>query len=192
MWPWRVNITTQNLLRLLLLLMLMMRIVLATVCCSFGSWGLVIKLIFCSDFEQKVWSRFEVEVQARFWSWSLVSILLLIFADVWLRFWVNAKSRFWNWNLIKISLRTCHMNSTLGSVVPLAMFLQWDSFLLSYIIFWAEIGHGKVKSGFCARTSPLLCRVHYQKTKPNWACLYKRWYHPFSEIEPNLIFWACQ
>ena len=31
-------------------------IVLATVCCRFGSWGLVIKLNFCSDFQHKVWS----------------------------------------------------------------------------------------------------------------------------------------
>ena len=52
-----------NLLRLLLWLMLMMRIVLATVCCRFGNWGLDINTEhFCSDFEHKVWSRF--------WSWS--------------------------------------------------------------------------------------------------------------------------
>ena len=51
-----------SLLMLLLLLTLIMRIVLATVCCRFGSWGLVIKLKSCSDFELKVWSRF--------WSWS--------------------------------------------------------------------------------------------------------------------------
>ena len=57
---------TQNLMRLLLLLLLVMRIVLATVCCKFGSSGLVIKLNFCSDFEHKVGQDFEVEVQARF------------------------------------------------------------------------------------------------------------------------------
>ena len=73
---------TQNLLRLLLLLMLAMRIMLATVCCRFGSWGLVIKPYFCSDFQHKVWSRF--------WSWSSGGILELKFgqyfaADVWLR-----------------------------------------------------------------------------------------------------------
>jgi len=45
-----------------MLLMLMMRIVLATVYCMLGSWGLVIKPAFCSDFQYKVWSRF--------WSWS--------------------------------------------------------------------------------------------------------------------------
>ena len=32
--------------------------------------------------------------------------------------------RFWRWNLVKICLRTCNMNSTLGSVVPLAMFIN--------------------------------------------------------------------
>ena len=79
------------LLRLLLLLMLMMRIVLATVCCRFGSWGLVIKLSFCSDFEH-FGQDFEVEVQARFWSWSLVGILLLMFGsgykvESWSIFW---------------------------------------------------------------------------------------------------------
>ena len=46
------------LLKLLLLLLLMMRIVLVTICCRFGSWGLVIKLNFCSAFEDKIWSRF--------------------------------------------------------------------------------------------------------------------------------------
>ena len=35
-------------------------------CCRYKSWGSVIKLNFCSDFEHKVWLRFEVEVQARF------------------------------------------------------------------------------------------------------------------------------
>ena len=48
-----MKMPTQNLLRLLLLLMLVMRVVLATVCCRFGSWGLVIKLNFSSDFEHK-------------------------------------------------------------------------------------------------------------------------------------------
>ena len=64
MWPWRVKMPTQNLLRLLLLLMLM-RIVLATIFCRFGRWGLVIKLIFLfrpialfQDFEAEIWSVF--------------------------------------------------------------------------------------------------------------------------------------
>ena len=37
-------------------------------------------------------------------------------------FEVDACSRFWRWNSIKICVRTYNMNSTLGSVVPLAMF----------------------------------------------------------------------
>ena len=63
---WLVKMPTQNLLRLLLLLMLTVRIVLATVCCRLGSWGLIIKLSFCSDFEHKVSSRYEVESCPRF------------------------------------------------------------------------------------------------------------------------------
>ena len=43
----------------------------ATVCWRFGSWGLVIKLNYCSDFEH-FGQDFKVEVEARFWSWSLV------------------------------------------------------------------------------------------------------------------------
>ena len=71
MWPWRVKLPTQQLLRLLLLLMLMMRTVLATVCCRFGGWGLVIKLNFCSDFQHKVWV----------WRWSSGKILKLMFGQ---------------------------------------------------------------------------------------------------------------
>ena len=67
--------------------MLMMRIVLATVCCRFGSWGLFIKLNFCSDFEHNVWSNFKVEVQAKF----EVEILKLMLGrdsedEIWSRF----------------------------------------------------------------------------------------------------------
>ena len=76
----------------------------------------------------------------RFWRWSLVSILLVILGwgyDVlsWSKCWclVDASSRFWRWNLIKICVRTSDItlriyfgkqNSTLGSIVPLAMFLN--------------------------------------------------------------------
>ena len=38
---------------------------LATVCCRFGSWGLVIKLNFCSGFEHFGQDSVEVEVQAK-------------------------------------------------------------------------------------------------------------------------------
>ena len=142
MWRWQlktcwslltdlIDVPPQNLLRLALLLMLMMKIVLATVCCILGSWGLVIKPNFCSDFQH------EVEVQAGFLSWSLINILLLMFCrgyedESWLRCWskvwsifwilslvevvmfgvdfeVNAWSRFWRWSLNKICVWTCDM-----------------------------------------------------------------------------------
>ena len=100
---------------LLLLLMLMMRIVLATVWCILGSWSLVIKPNFCSDFEHKVCSRFwcwssgkifklefghyfASDILQRLQSWILIEMLklgsvnILNFkfsrdGDVWLRFW---------------------------------------------------------------------------------------------------------
>ena len=62
----------------------MLRNLLTIVWCRFGSWSLVIKSIFCPDFEHQVWSRF--------WSWSSGEILKLKFSqyfatDLWLRLW---------------------------------------------------------------------------------------------------------
>ena len=145
MWRWQlktcwslltdlIDVPTQNLLRLALLLMLMMKIVLATVCCILGSWGLVIKPNFCSDFEHKVWSRFwcwssgkifrlafgqyfAADVLQRLWSWILVEMLklglvfwILSLVELVMFSWdfeVNAGSRFWRWSLIKICVWTC-------------------------------------------------------------------------------------
>ena len=74
----------------------------------------------------------DADVWLRFWSWCLVKILKLGLANILslclakiLMFgWdlkVNAQSKFRNC-LIKICIITCDMNSTLGAVVPLAMF----------------------------------------------------------------------
>ena len=54
----------------------------------------------------------------RFWSLSWVDMLMFGWD-----FEVDAWSRFWRWNLINF-VWTCDMNSTLGSVVPLAMFVH--------------------------------------------------------------------
>ena len=70
---------------------LLMRIVLATICWRFRSWGLVKKLNFCSDFEHKVWSRF--------WSWSSGMILKLEFVQY---FAVDVLWRLWSWILVEI------------------------------------------------------------------------------------------
>ena len=125
MWPWRVKMPTQNLLRLLLLLMLVMRIVLITGCCRFGSWGLVIKLTFCSDFEHTVWSRF--------FNWSSGKILKLKFgqsfaADGWLRLWSLILVEILKLELVKIlKLKFGHYFATdawlwLWSFVEMLMF----------------------------------------------------------------------
>ena len=90
MWPWRVKMTTQNLSRLLLLLILMMRIMLATAC-WFGSWRLVIKPNFCSDFEHKISSRF--------WSWSSGKIFKLEFGQY---FAADVLQRLRSWILIEM------------------------------------------------------------------------------------------
>ena len=67
------------------------RIMLATACYRFGSWSLVLKLNFFQTSSTRSGQDFEVEVQTRFWSWSLASILLLIF--LW---------RLWSWILVEI------------------------------------------------------------------------------------------
>ena len=177
MWRWQlktcwslltdlIDVPTQNLLRLALLLMLMMKIVLATVCCILGSWGLVIKPNFCSDFQHKVSSRFwswssgrilklefgqyfAADVLQRLWRWILVKMLkqglVNIFnfkfsrgGDVWCGFWSKCLVEILK---MKFEQDLClnlwydpigyfgKMNSTLGSVVPLAMF-----FPLVYIV----------------------------------------------------------
>ena len=90
--PGKVKMPTQNLLRLFLLLMLMMRIMLATVCYRFGSWRLVLKLNFCSDFEHKGWSRFWSWSSGKIWSWRWSVICCWCFfrgyeVESWSRFW---------------------------------------------------------------------------------------------------------
>ena len=110
------------------------------------------KLTFFSNFEHNVWSKFWSWNSDKIWSWSLLSFLCWCFVEVMLNpsrilvdilkqglgkilklkfyerlmfgsdFEVDAWSRFLRWNLIKICVWTCDINSTLGSVVPLAMF----------------------------------------------------------------------
>ena len=66
----------KRLLRLLLWLMLMLRNVLTIVWCRFGSWSLVIKSNFCPDFQHKFGQDFEIELQARFRSWTKAEVLV--------------------------------------------------------------------------------------------------------------------
>ena len=102
-------------------------------------WHLTQKnLKFRQDFEAEVWlvfcCSFLVDVtklnlgQVKILKLALAKILSLRMLTFGWDFEVNAKSRFWNLNLIKICVRTCDMNSTLGSVVPLAMFLFYGTF----------------------------------------------------------------
>ena len=156
-----------------------MMIVLVTICCRFGSRGLVKKLNVCSDFEQKVWSRFWSWSSGKIWSWSLVSSFLLMFCRMlnprWILVWslfccwcfmwlwnsilvkilklglvkilkikfygeADVWLRFWRWCLVEILKMKFNqdlclnwydplgyfgkLNSTLGSIVPLAMFIK--------------------------------------------------------------------
>ena len=49
------------------------------------------------------------------------------------------------WNLIKVCVRTCFFgkqNSTLGSVVPLTMFLLWSTWTLFQIVLISRYFNG--------------------------------------------------
>ena len=87
-----------------------MMIVLVPICCRFGSRGLVKKLNVCSDFEQKVWSRFWSWSSGKIWSWSLVSSFLLMFCRMLNPRWILVWSLFccwcfmWLWNSILVKI----------------------------------------------------------------------------------------
>ena len=106
MWPWRVKMPTQNMLRLFLLLMLVMRILLATLCCWFGSWGLVIKLnlfrlsILVKIVNLKFRRDFEAEVWSAFCCWCLM-LLFMAIVPICLCFSVQP----FLWNIYYIFLR---------------------------------------------------------------------------------------
>ena len=103
-------------------MLLMMRIVLATVCCRFGSWDLVIKQNFCLDFEDKVWSRFWSWSSGKIWSWSLISILLLMFCRGFeVKSW---ESRFWSWSSGLLCPWQCLFNLLLSFKEPVCSPLQ--------------------------------------------------------------------
>ena len=134
MWPWSVKMPTQNLLRLLLLLILMLRNVLTTVWCRFGSWSLVIKLIFCSDFEHTVWSRF--------FNWSSGKILKLKFgqsfaADGWLRLWSLILVEILKLGLVKICL--VQFSLSLSSSFVKMLMIGWDFEVDAWSRFWRWI-----------------------------------------------------
>ena len=87
-----------------------MMIVLVTICCRFGSRGLVKNLNVCSDFEQKVWSRFWSWSSGKIWSWSLVSSFLLMFCRMLNPRWILVWSLFccwcfmWLWSSILVKI----------------------------------------------------------------------------------------
>ena len=127
----------------------MLRNMFTTVWCRFGSWSLVIKTKKISDIEQKclvkILSSGEI-LKRKFGHFFAADAWLRLWSFSWLRFWSFVWSRFWILSLVEmlmlgrdyddeIFLGTCDrtkrcffgikQNSTLGSVVPLAMFLSF-------------------------------------------------------------------
>ena len=61
-------------------------------------------------------------------------------------FEVDAWSRFWRWNMTRICVWNCDMNSTLGSVVPLAMFVLWQCVSITALLCPLIRRNGKTRS----------------------------------------------
>ena len=114
--------------------MLMMRIVLATVWCILGSSGKIFKLEFGHYFASDILQRLRSWILIEMLKLGSVNILNFKFSrdgDVWLRFWSKCLVEILK---IKFDQDLClnlwydpigyfvKMNSTLGSVVPSAMF----------------------------------------------------------------------
>ena len=169
-------------------------IVLATVCCRFGSWGLVIKLNFCSDFQHKVWSGvwrqssgeilklkfgqyFAADVWLRLQSWILVKILNLGLVlnrdskiDVWSRF-------VWNlWYELNPRVRCAF-----GNVFFLSMHLPGLSALgLLWLLDHADWNKRKHNStvptvwGVTPTWGPKPCWIGIRKRRRRTPCCMKR------------------
>ena len=89
-------------------------------------------------------------------------------------FEVDAWSRFLRWNLIKICVWTCDINSILGSVVPLAMFIVlicrcniFCMFKTPFQEYWQIFLYSQtMKVGWC--------KVHFLRLRDGWRSLPKR------------------
>ena len=139
---------------LLLLLMLMMRIVLATVWCILGSSGKIFKLEFGHYFASDILQRLRSWILIEMLKLGSVNILNFKFSrdgDVWLRFWSKCLVEILK---MKFDQDLClnlwydpigyfgKMNSTLGSVVPLAMFILNTKFWFPFLSLHIETSYG--------------------------------------------------
>ena len=114
------------------------------------------KLNFCSDFEHKVWSRFWSWSSGKIWSWSLVSILKLVLDPYCV----------WPSDMTKISYFG-KQNSTLGSVVPLAMFpLMIDFDFLTIVLRGSQLN--SFQCATCCITGLRHFLVRSPALRPGW------------------------
>jgi len=155
MWPWRLMMPTQYLLRSSLLIL---RNMLTTVWCRFGSWSFSFEINFCSyveDFEVEVSARLKIKFVQYFaadiWSklsgWILVEILKLGLVKI-LKFKFCGEAvvwlRFWSWCLVEI-LR-----------------MKWSRFVFELMI-WTQPS-GPLCLWQCFATAALDLRLFCQKT----------------------------
>ena len=158
MWPWRLKMSTQN------LLMLMMK----TVWCRFGRWSLVIVFV------QTLSTRFQglskiFKVSARFWSWCSGKILKLKFghhfaADAWL----------WLWSSFLVEILVWFLSLSFLVMVMVGWDFEdvWSRFVFELVIWPKEVS-------LVSRTQPSgpLCL---------WQCFLYYWMGKHSK-HPHLI-----
>ena len=138
MWPWRVKIPTQNLLRLFLLQMLMLRIMLATVCCRF-----VDRFDHKAKFEILSWSQ----ATFRSWSWLLFCRWYFVWSDCEVRH----PRKNWKsvWIIIFILTRTTFI-ATWPNTFPMELRISW-----SHIWSWEQsINSGLFAPGNWCQNEP--------------------------------------
>ena len=107
---------------------------------------------------------------------------------------VDAYSRFWRWNLIKICVWTCDMNSTLGSVVPLAMFFLYILFIrllhiFIHLLFWKYISHQlSISRPPSSSSLPHLTGRGILLSKRVWRNIFKFWENHSTSVFSKICF----
>ena len=133
---------------------------------------------------------FEVEAQARFWSWSLVSILLLIlgwgYEDYsWSRFWSYVWSRFWSLSLVEMLIFGWGFE-----VAAWSRIWRWNLIKICWeLVIWSK------EVTFVSRTQPSgpLCLWQCFSSSKDQKCFHIQLFFSFSSLvfpclcEPNIF-----
>ena len=127
---------------------------LTTIWCRCRPRNLALKLDFCSEFEQNVWSRFSdwslgenwnADVWLIFWSWSLIEIKMKFDQDLCKNLWYDLKKLLWFkwrtqpsgplclWQCFVLSVED-HTEMSKSNNVSVTMTRRWDPTVLRQLV----------------------------------------------------------